>query len=367
MFRLQKLSLLSCLTLFVFTAQAQNTTKDSLVIQAYMEAHISWTPSNNSLKERPGFIYNYSTQNEPAFNLAALRFQYERQRFRTSAAVITGTYPKRNLAQEKQWARHIGEAYAGFRLSRKQQLWVDAGVFPSHIGAESYIGKENVAATRALISDQTPYYETGIRVSYRPSEKWFLSMLALNGWQRISAPIDQLGANWGMQIQFTPTDRILLNNSSFIGQVKQGSDYRTRIYSNSYATFSLHKNDQLQVGWDIGFQDRLGLKGVYVWNAFLAQYRHTFTGKKWAALVRAEKIADPHNVLYQDPAGQQFILNHLSAGIDWNPDKRILLRLEWNHQFSRQKLFSEDGLSVRRLSGWYLIACIDVKKVFRRT
>jgi hypothetical protein len=348
-----------------YTTTAQETLSDSLVIQAYAEGYVSWVPGNTTLRERPGFIYHYSTQNKPALNLAAIRLQYESQRFRTSAALITGTYPKRNLVSEKSWARNIGEAYAGYRLLKKEQLWLDAGVFPSHIGAESYIGKENFAATRALISDNTPYYETGIRVSYRPSEKWYISMLALNGWQRISAPFNSFGANWGMQLQYTPTQNFTFNNSSFIGKVQIANEEITRIYSNSYAIFKLSKKDLLQIGWDIGFQDRTQTIGVHIWNAFLAQYRHTMRNDKWSILLRAEKIADPHNVLYKDVSGEQFLLNLLSANIDWNADKRMLFRLEWNHQFGKQSLFQDRGLPARRLSGLYLIACFDLKSVFR--
>jgi hypothetical protein len=95
------------------------------------------------------------------------------------------------------------------------------------------------------------------------------------------------------------------------------------------------------------------------------QYRHAFRQEKWAVLVRAEKIADPHNVLYTDSRGAQFIINHLSANLDWNPAKQLLLRLEWNHQFGNQQLFRVENMPTRRLSGLYLIACLDLKQVFR--
>ena len=358
---------LPCLFLLfsINRAVAQELLTDSLTIQAYAEGYVSWLPGNTSLKERPSFIYNYSSQNQPAINLTFFRVRYEKQRFHAVTAFIAGTYVTRNLAQEAGWARNIGEAYIGYRLSPKEQLWLDAGVFPSHIGAESYIGNENIAATRALVSDHTPYYETGLRVSYRPSPKWYLSMLALNGWQRISAPISQLGANWGMQLQYTPASGLTFNNSSFIGNVESANEKKTRIYSNTYALLKLSQRDLIQVGWDIGLQDRLQYKGLHVWNTFLFQYRRTFRQDKWAALLRVEKIADPHNVLYTGSGGAQFIINHLSANVDWNPAKKLLLRLEWNRQFGNQQFFSVNNTPARRLSGLYLIACLDLKHVFR--
>ena len=44
-----------------------------------------------------------------------------------------------------------------------QTMWIDAGIFFSHIGSESWISRDNPTNTRSLAADFTPYYETGIR------------------------------------------------------------------------------------------------------------------------------------------------------------------------------------------------------------
>jgi hypothetical protein len=343
---------------------AQTSPQDSASLELYADTYLAIIPEDLQLKQRPDFIYNYTTTNRPALNLGLLRFQYAGSFFRTQIALIGGTYSRRNLRQEAAWARNIGEASIGFRISRKENLWLDAGVLPSHIGNESYIGKENQAATRALISDQTPYYETGLRVSYRPSSRWYLSMMALNGWQRITAPADQFGANWGMQIQYTPNENILLNNSNFIGKVPVEQEYKLRLYSNSYARFGLGKNDWLFLGWDIGVQDHHLRKGVRVWNGLLAQWRHLFCDHKWALLFRAERIADPQRVLYADSAGNRFLVSHVSAGIDWAPNQQLLLRLEGNALLSGQGLFRINNTPSQSLPGIYILASYSLRRRF---
>ena len=99
---------------------------------------------------------------------------------------MTGTYANSNLAAEPGVLKNIFEANAGVKISKKKKLWIDAGIFESHIGFESAIGKNCWNLTRSISADNSPYYESGIKLSYTSdNEKWFLSGLILNGWQRI--------------------------------------------------------------------------------------------------------------------------------------------------------------------------------------
>lgn len=57
---------------------------------------------------------------------------------------------------------------------------------PSHIGFESAIGKDCWNLTRSILADNSPYYETGIKLGYTSkNEKLYLAGMYLNGWQRI--------------------------------------------------------------------------------------------------------------------------------------------------------------------------------------
>jgi hypothetical protein len=70
------------------------------------------------------------------------------------------------------------EAYAGTRFA--QDIWVDVGVFNSHIGYESVTGIDNDMLSRWLPSEFTPYRESGIRV-IRETEKLITAAFILNG------------------------------------------------------------------------------------------------------------------------------------------------------------------------------------------
>lgn len=79
--------------------------------------------------------------------------------------------------------KHVYEAYAGFRPFAK--AWLDLGIFGSHIGFESAISKDNRTLTRSIMADNSPYYESGARLTYEVDPKLTLTGLVLNGWQNI--------------------------------------------------------------------------------------------------------------------------------------------------------------------------------------
>ena len=66
---------------------------------------------------------------------------------------------------------------------------ITAGIFTSHIGFESAVSKDCWTLTRSILADNSPYYESGARLTYTSNNnKWLISALALNGWQRIQRP-----------------------------------------------------------------------------------------------------------------------------------------------------------------------------------
>ena len=79
---------------------------------------------------------------------------------------MTGNYARYNLSGEPDWAKYIYEANVGFRLSKKQNIWIDAGIMPSHIGFESAISADCWTLTRNILAENSPYYESGVKLGY---------------------------------------------------------------------------------------------------------------------------------------------------------------------------------------------------------
>jgi hypothetical protein len=162
---------------------------------------------------------------------------------------MTGTYANANLSAEPGVLKNILEANAGVKISKNKNLWIDAGIFGSHIGFESAIGKDCWNLTRSILADNTPYYEAGAKISYTTDNgKWFLSGMVLNGWQRIQRVDGNSLPSFGTQITFKPTSTVTLNSSSFIGTDKPDSARQMRYFHNFYGIFQVSSKLGVTVG-----------------------------------------------------------------------------------------------------------------------
>lgn len=167
-------------------AVAQNELPKKFTCQGYGELYYNYNFNNKTARENPGFLYSHKKLNQPSINLAFVKANYQSKRLRSNVALMAGDYSKYNLSAEPTWAQPILEANLGVKLSHAKNIWLDAGVLPSHIGFESAISADCWTVTRSILAENSPYFETGIKLSYTsPSEKWNVAGLVLNGWQRI--------------------------------------------------------------------------------------------------------------------------------------------------------------------------------------
>nr|WP_290930803.1 outer membrane beta-barrel protein [Haliscomenobacter sp.] len=69
---------------------------------------------------------------------------------------------------------------------------------PSHIGFESAIGKDCWNLSRSILAENSPYYETGVRLSLNSANgKWYAAAMLLNGWQRMARATGIQSAHFG--------------------------------------------------------------------------------------------------------------------------------------------------------------------------
>ena len=196
----------------------------SFTVSGYLETYYAYDfnkPKNNT---RPSFIYSFNRHNEINLNIGFIKGSYNTDNVRANLALTAGTYANTNLAAEPGVLKNIYEANAGVKLSLIKNIWIDAGIFGSHIGFESAVGKDCWNLTRSILADNTPYYEAGAKISYTSdNEKWFLSGMVLNGWQRIQRVDGNALPSFGTQITYKPSSSVTLNSSTFIGTDKPDS------------------------------------------------------------------------------------------------------------------------------------------------
>ncbi len=331
-------------------ATAQSNTPDSittkpepanpLTFSGYVEGYYSYDlnkPGNNT---RPSFLYNYNRHNELNLNLGFVKAAYATERVRATVAVAIGTYMNANYAAEPGTLKNIYEANAGYKLSAKKNLWLDIGIMPSHIGFESAIGKDNWSLTRSLVAENSPYFESGAKLSYTTDNgKLTLAALALNGWQRITRVDGNSLLSYGTQVYYKPTDKITLNYSTFIGTDKPDTARLWRYYHDVYGIFQLSSKVGFTAGFDIGMEDKSTTgSGTNTWYTPVGILRITPTDK-WAFALRGEYFNDKQGVIIATGTPNGFKTSSASLNIDYMPQKNVALRLEGRSFFSKDDIF----------------------------
>lgn len=296
-------------------------------------------PENNT---RPSFMYSYNRHNEVNLNLGFVKGSYSTETVRANLALMAGTYPNANLAAEPGVLRNIFEANAGVKVSSEKNLWVDAGVFGSHIGFESAIGKDCWNLTRSMLADNTPYYEAGAKISYNSDNgKWFLSGLLLNGWQRIQRVDGNSLPSFGTQITFKPSDQITLNSSSFIGTDKPDSARQMRYFHNFYGIFQVAKKIGIIVGFDYGVEEKSPeTSSTNAWLSPVIIARFALSDKVSLAL-RGEYYEDEHGVMIATGTPNGFKTTGVSANLDYQILANAVWRIEARSFNSKDEVFQE--------------------------
>ncbi len=323
---------------WALVAQQKDTLKN-IEFTGYGEVYAGCDFSTPEYKERPSFIYNHKRTRELNLNLMLLKASYSDKRFRANLAFMMGDYVTYNLSSEPNWAKFLNECSMGWKLSKKQKVWLDVGVFPSHIGFESAISKDCWTLTRSILAENSPYYESGMKLNYTgKKEKWSTTFLLLNGWQRISFPSNKFLPASGLQITYKPTDKLSLNYSNFIGKVSRFKTETLRTYHNAYMQYEPTKKNGIIAGFDLGTgKDKLNHPRL--WFSPVIIFRHSFSNRLKLAL-RSEYYNDKQQLIITTNTPSGFKVFGCSMNWDFQLNKYITFRAEGKWYRSTDLVFN---------------------------
>jgi hypothetical protein len=327
--------------LLVLAAQAgvaQDSSGTSTSIGGFVDVYYAYCRPAPPSGDR-----SYTTQplrhNEFSVNLAMIDVRHRGDRFRGRFALQTGTYVQANLAAEPPLLKSVLEASVGTRFG--DAVWVDIGVFPSHIGLEGILSKDNWNYSRSMMADYSPYYETGISVTAAVSGDVTMRGLVLNGWQNIRETNSDKAV--GTQVQYTPGGSVLLNWSTFIGNEQPDSAAsRLRVFNDLYAVLTLSETWSVGAAFDIGLQQRAAGGSYDAWHAAALLVRYTID-RQWAVAGRAEYFSDGKGVLIPTGTPDNFQTAGGSVNIDYAPVTSLLWRLETRWFVSKDAVYPTEG------------------------
>jgi hypothetical protein len=314
-----------------------------LAASGFIDVYYAYDFGRPASRER-GFVTQAVRHNEVNLNLAHVAFTLERSRIRGRLALQVGTAVQANYAAEPaigansgaSLSRHVQEAAAGVRLANP--LWLDAGILLGYLGWEGWISRDNPTYTRSLVAELTPYYESGVRLTWQPSKGLTVQGHLMNGWQKISE--DNGSKAFGIRVDYSPVASLTLAYGGFVGNERpDGLAPATRLFNQLMARI-LVSDLLLQMQFDYGREGRGA--ALRDWYGAVVIARLTVT-PHLALSTRLERFADPDQVVAITGSSMGLVVSGGSLGWDVAIPGGMLWRTEFRGLRASQRLFPKAG------------------------
>ena len=279
--------------------------------------------------------------------------------------------------------RYISEGYAGYHFNVMHGINVDAGMFMSYIGLNSYYQSENWEYQASFTSDNTPWFFNGLRVQLFPSAKLKIELWAINGWQSYGMFNEMPGL--GGNITWCPNENVKLLTNDYWGSDAAGLPGRHRFHSDNSLLVRYYHNKgsngisqmAFSLTGDVGFEKGDGVNGFTTDSVKgPAQYfasgmfynRIWFHKNKFAWTFGGGYMSNPGRYLVLYPTGDasplpnptnptttagthpfsanpgdQFEGWDASTNLEWMPNQSISFRVEYVHRESSVPYFAGHG------------------------
>jgi hypothetical protein len=297
---------------------------------------------------------------------------------RNDYSVYKGQYQLDNVY------RYLAEANAGYHFKYLHGINIDAGMFMSYIGLNSYYQVENWEYQASFTSDNTPWFFNGIRLQIFATKKLKIEPWIINGWQSYGMFNKQPGV--GGNITWCPNENIKMLTNDYYGADAAGIPNRKRFHSdNSLLVRYLNRPKSRGISKmafsltaDLGFEKGGGVNGFKDGNATQgpAQYfgsvmfynRMWFAKNKMAWTMGGGYMSNPGRYLVLYPTGQASNLPNptnptttagtfpysanpgdkfegfdCSTNLDWMPNQHVLFRLEYVYRHASADYFAGHG------------------------
>ncbi|HEV7231809.1 MAG TPA: outer membrane beta-barrel protein [Bacteroidia bacterium] len=279
--------------------------------------------------------------------------------------------------------RYISEAYGGYHFNVMHGINVDAGMFMSYVGLNSYYQVENWEYQASFTSDNTPWYFNGLRTQIFPSNTLKLELWLINGWQSYGMFNEMPGI--GGNITWCPKESIKLLSNDYYGSDAAGLPGRKRFHSDNSLLVRLYNKPKskgiskvaFSLTGDIGSEKGDGVNGFtsspvlgpaqnFVSGMFYGRvwfhknkFAWTFGGGVMTNPGRylvlyptgdASPLPDPRNPTQTEGThpfsanpGDQFSGWDCSTNISWMPNQSLEVRLEYVHREASIGYFAGPG------------------------
>lgn len=239
-------------------AQDADTTP-RLTFGAFVDGYYAYDFSRPAERVR-AFTTQAARHNEFNLNLAHVSAQYTGPATRARLALQAGTsvqvnysFEPREVAGQTNYLPLVQEAYAGVAVA--PTLWIDGGIFFSHIGSESWISIDNPTYTRSLPSEFAPYYQAGVRATWNATPALTAQLNVINGWQVVAENNESKAA--GVRLDWVASPALTLSYSNFAGREPRADtgEEGLRLLNDVSARFTPSQRTTVIGTFDVGTQE----------------------------------------------------------------------------------------------------------------
>jgi hypothetical protein len=292
--------------------------------------------------------------------------------------------PYRGQYQLANVYRYLSEAYAGYHINRMQGVNIDAGLFMSYIGLNSFYQAENWEYQASFTSDNTPWFFNGIRMQFFINSHLKIEPWIINGWQSYGMFNSMPGI--GGNITYAPNSNIKVLTNNYYGTDAAGLPNRKRFHSdNSLLVRYLNRTEARGINQmafsltgDIGFEKGAGVNGFQTstnengpaqyFASIMFYNRVWFGSRKFAWTVGGGMMTNPGRYLVLSPTGQSSPLPNpnnptqtegafpfsanpgdkfkgwdASTNLDYMPNQSLTVRMEFVHRQTNIPYFAGRG------------------------
>jgi len=282
--------------------------------------------------------------------------------------------------------RYLSEMYAGYHINVQHGLNIQVGDFLSFIGLFSYYSFDNWMYQPSYVSSNTPWFFTGMRAQWFPTNKLKIEPWFINGWQTYAKYNGRHGL--GGQILWRPTSNLdFVFNTYALGRDTLGVDNRSRYHIDDSQEYKYYENPNkfmhrmaFTLTEDIGCesgggvvcksgnsqtpaQNFMGIMGYHRWwfdkDRFAAEVGGGVMNNPGRYLVLLPPInganATSGTPYFPEAPGLPFKAYDFQIGADFFPSQWVTWHVEWTQRGSNVPYFAgPGGITPQQAPGLYV-------------
>lgn len=236
--------------------------------------------------------------------------------------------------------QNIEEGFISYLAPLGKGLQFDFGKFVTQHGAEVIEAKDNWNYSRSLLfALAIPYYHSGLRATYSPSDKIAVMGTIVNGWNNV---VENNGAKTlSAQVTFKPTAAVSLVQNYMAGPEQPDNTTDWRRLSDTILTWAISPKLSVMGNYDYGTDTVAGAKVHWQGVAGYAKLQ----ANKWVAV-------SPRFEWYDDASGFTTgtvqTLKEATATFELKPTDTFIWRIEYRSDFSDVSVFKTRAGGTRK-------------------